>query len=94
MAAKIDCDNALRRNTAAIQQSFMDGKISISDAKTMYNKELELYANCRGGVNVGGFIADPGPSVSQGKYVTMLSGQVVFVPNINTVVTCKTCNRR
>lgn len=94
MAAKIDCDNALRRNTAAIQQSFMDGKISISDAKILYNRELELYANCRGGVSVSGFIDNQmQPSAPEGRYVTMLNGQVVFVPASPIVSTCRTCRK-
>lgn len=82
MAAIKDCGGALRRNTALIQQSFMEGRISISDAKTMYNQELQSYADCMGGVNASGFIVNTSP-VIQSNQTTVFSSRGTFVRTTN-----------
>lgn len=48
MAAKKDCDAALRRNTALIQEAFINGSISMADAKIAYNNEVNNYNACLG----------------------------------------------
>lgn len=90
MAAKLDCDTILRSNTGRIQQSFIDGKITITDAKILYQRELDAYAACRGTLTAAGFIENP-PVNSSGRFVTMINGRTVFVPSIKS--TCRTCNK-
>lgn len=102
MAAKADCYNLFRENSRAIENAFLNGNITLQDAKIRYQREIDSYRVCSGGDNSLNALRFNPPSqtvfTSNGTFARTSNGSVVYVNNnaarYNRMVrSCLTCNR-